>query len=260
MGGAAWNCRVERAPYAGSMSTHIGASPDQIAPYVLMPGDPYRARWIAETFLEDPVQYNDVRGMLGYTGTYRGIRVSAQGSGMGQPSMAIYAQELFDDYDVQTIIRVGTCGALSEAVNVRDVILGVAASTDSAMNVPRFRHVSFAPAADFTLARIAADVAEERMLPLVAGGLYSADQFYSPDPETHRTLAGYGVLGVEMEAAALYTLAAQFSRRALALCTVSDHLLTGEETSAQERQETFEDMIVVALESIMRLEEKHPVG
>ncbi|GAA4524607.1 purine-nucleoside phosphorylase [Brachybacterium paraconglomeratum] len=242
------------------MSTHIGASPDQIAPYVLMPGDPYRARWIAETFLEDPVQYNDVRGMLGYTGTYRGIRVSAQGSGMGQPSMAIYAQELFDDYDVQTIIRVGTCGALSEAVNVRDVILGVAASTDSAMNVPRFRHVSFAPSADFTLARIAAEVAEERLLPLVAGGLYSADQFYSPDPETTRTLAGYGVLGVEMEAAALYTLAAQFSRRALALCTVSDHLLTGEETSAQERQETFEDMIVVALESIVRLEEKHPVG
>ena len=259
MGGAAWNCRVERAPYAGSMSTHIGASPDRIAPYVLMPGDPYRARWIAETFLEDPLQYNDVRGMLGYTGTYRGIRVSAQGSGMGQPSMAIYAQELFDDYDVQTIIRVGTCGALSEAVKVRDVILGTAASTDSAMNVPRFRHVSFAPAADFTLARIAADVAEERMLPLVAGGLYSSDQFYSPDPETARTLAGYGVLGVEMEAAALYTLAAQFSRRALALCTVSDHLLTGEETSAQERQETFEDMIVVALESIVRLEEKHPV-
>lgn len=260
MGGAVDSHPVQSAPYAGSMSTHIGASPDQIAPYVLMPGDPYRARWIAETFLEDPVQYNDVRGMLGYTGTYRGIRVSAQGSGMGQPSMAIYAQELFDDYDVQTIIRVGTCGALSEAVNVRDVILGVAASTDSAMNVPRFRHVSFAPAADFTLARIAADVAEERMLPLVAGGLYSADQFYSPDPETHRTLAGYRVLGVEMEAAALYTLAAQFSRRALALCTVSDHLLTGEETSAQERQETFEDMIVVALESIMRLEEKHPVG
>ena len=242
------------------MSTHIGASPGQIAPYVLMPGDPYRARWIAETFLEDPVQYNDVRGMLGFTGTYRGIRVSAQGSGMGQPSMAIYAQELFDDYDVQTIIRVGTCGALSGAVNVRDVILGVAASTDSAMNVPRFRYVSFAPAADFTLARIAAEIAEDRMLPLVAGGLYSADQFYSPDPETTRILAGYGVLGVEMEAAALYTLAAQFSRRALALCTVSDHLLTGEETSAQERQETFEDLIVVALESIVRLETTHPIA
>lgn len=159
------------------MSIHIGASPDQIAPYVLMPGDPYRARWIAETFLEDPVQYNDVRGMLGYTGTYAGVRISAQGSGMGQPSMAIYAQELFDDYDVQAIVRVGTCGGLSEKVSVRDVILGTAASTDSAMNVPRFRQVSFAPAADFELLRLAADVAEEKMLPVVAGGLYSADQF-----------------------------------------------------------------------------------
>lgn len=236
------------------MSTHIGASPDQIAPAVLMPGDPYRARWIAETFLEDPVQYNDVRGMLGYTGSYAGVRVSVQGSGMGQPSMAIYAQELFADYDVRTILRVGTCGGLSEKVSVRDVILGVSASTDSAMNVPRFRHVSYAPAADFELARIAADVAEEKLLPVVAGGLYSADQFYHPDPTVTATLAEYGVLGVEMEAAALYTLAAQFSRRALALCTVSDHLVTGEETSAHERQETFEDMIVVALESVVRLE------
>ncbi|MGO3478098.1 MAG: purine-nucleoside phosphorylase [Brachybacterium tyrofermentans] len=239
------------------MSIHIGASPDQIAPYVLMPGDPYRARWIAETFLEDPVQYNDVRGMLGYTGTYAGVRISAQGSGMGQPSMAIYAQELFDDYDVQAIVRVGTCGGLSEKVSVRDVILGTAASTDSAMNVPRFRQVSYAPAADFELLRLAADVAEEKMLPVVAGGLYSADQFYNPDPTITATLAEYGVLGVEMEAAALYTLAAQFSRRALAVCTVSDHLVTGEETSSQERQETFEDMIVVALESIVRLDGTH---
>ncbi|MGO2821500.1 MAG: purine-nucleoside phosphorylase [Brachybacterium tyrofermentans] len=239
------------------MSIHIGASPDQIAPYVLMPGDPYRARWIAETFLEDPVQYNDVRGMLGYTGTYAGVRISAQGSGMGQPSMAIYAQELFDDYDVQAIVRVGTCGGLSEKVSVRDVILGTAASTDSAMNVPRFRQVSYAPAADFDLLRIAAEVAEENMLPVVAGGLYSADQFYNPDPTITATLAEYGVLGVEMEAAALYTLAAQFSRRALAVCTVSDHLVTGEETSSQERQETFEDMIVVALESIVRLDGTH---
>lgn len=241
------------------MSIHIGASPDQIAPYVLMPGDPYRARWIAETFLEDPVQYNDVRGMLGYTGTYAGVRISAQGSGMGQPSMAIYAQELFSDYDVQAIVRVGTCGGLSEKVSVRDVILGTAASTDSAMNVPRFRQVSYAPAADFELLRIAADVAEEKLLPVVAGGLYSADQFYNPDPTITATLAEYGVLGVEMEAAALYTLAAQFSRRALAVCTVSDHLVTGEETSSQERQETFEDMIVVALESIVRLDSTHRI-
>lgn len=239
------------------MSTHIGASPDQIAPYVLMPGDPYRARWIAETFLEDPVQYNDVRGMLGYTGTYKGVRISAQGSGMGQPSIGIYAHELFAEYDVQAIIRVGTCGGLSEAVAVRDVVLGVAASTDSAMNRPRFGDVTFAPAADFELARIAADVAQERLLPMVAGGLFSSDQFYNPNTTIAATLARYGVLGVEMEAAALYTLAAQFSRRALAICTVSDHLITGEETSAQERQESFDDMVVMALESVVRLHERH---
>lgn len=239
------------------MSTHIGASPDQIAPYVLMPGDPYRARWIAETFLEDPVQYNDVRGMLGYTGTYKGVRVSTQGSGMGQPSIGIYAHELFAEYDVQAIIRVGTCGGLSEAVAVRDVVLGVAASTDSAMNRPRFGDVTFAPAADFELARIAADVAQERLLPMVAGGLFSSDQFYNPNTTIAATLARYGVLGVEMEAAALYTLAAQFSRRALAICTVSDHLITGEETSAQERQESFDDMVVMALESVVRLHERH---
>lgn len=239
------------------MSTHIGASPDQIAPYVLMPGDPYRARWIAETFLEDPVQYNDVRGMLGYTGSYKGVRISAQGSGMGQPSIGIYAHELFAEYDVQAIIRVGTCGGLSEAVAVRDVVLGVAASTDSAMNRPRFGDVTFAPAADFELARIAADVAQERLLPMVAGGLFSSDQFYNPNTTIAATLARYGVLGVEMEAAALYTLAAQFSRRALAICTVSDHLITGEETSAQERQESFDDMVVMALESVVRLHERH---
>lgn len=239
------------------MSTHIGASPDQIAPYVLMPGDPYRARWIAETFLEDPVQYNDVRGMLGYTGTYKGVRISTQGSGMGQPSIGIYAHELFAEYDVQAIIRVGTCGGLSEAVAVRDVVLGVAASTDSAMNRPRFGDVTFAPAADFELARIAADVAQERLLPMVAGGLFSSDQFYNPNTTIAATLARYGVLGVEMEAAALYTLAAQFSRRALAICTVSDHLITGEQTSAQERQESFDDMVVMALESVVRLHERH---
>ncbi len=238
------------------MSTHIGAIPGQIAPHVLMPGDPYRARWIAETFLEDPVQYNDVRGMLGYTGTYKGVRISAQGSGMGQPSIGIYAHELFAEYDVQTIIRVGTCGALSERVKVRDVILGVAASTDSAMNRPRFGDVTYAPAADFELLRLAADVSDERLLPMVAGGLFSSDQFYNPNKTIASTLAGYNVLGVEMEAAALYTLAAQFGRRALAICTVSDHLITGEETSAQERQETFEDMMVMALETIVRLEEK----
>lgn len=236
------------------MSTHIGARSGQIAPYVLMPGDPYRARWIAETFLEDPEQYNDVRGMLGYTGTYRGVRISAQGSGMGQPSIGIYAHELFAEYDVQAIVRVGTCGGLAESVKVRDVILGMAASTDSAMNRPRFGDVSFAPAADFDLLRYCWDAAQEKMLPAVVGGLFSSDQFYNPNPTITATLARYGVLGVEMESAALYTLAAQFGRRALSVCTVSDHLLTGEETSSQERQESFDDMMIMALDALVRLD------
>lgn len=236
------------------MSTHIGADHGQVAPYVLMPGDPLRARWIAETFLEDAQLYNEVRGMLGYTGTYRGVRISVQGSGMGQPSIGIYAQELFEQYDVQAIVRVGSCGSLSEQVKVRDVVLGIGASTDSAMNRARFGDVVFAPSADFDLLRLAYEVAEEKLLPARVGGLFSTDQFYNPDTEIARTLAGYGVLGVEMEAAALYTLAAQFERRALAVCTVSDHLLTGEETSSQERQETFEDMVVMALEALVRLD------
>ncbi|MDO5662365.1 MAG: purine-nucleoside phosphorylase [Brachybacterium sp.] len=236
------------------MSTHIGADHGQVAPYVLMPGDPLRARWIAETFLEDAQLYNEVRGMLGYTGTYRGVRISVQGSGMGQPSIGIYAQELFEQYDVQAIVRVGSCGSLSEQVKVRDVVLGIGASTDSAMNRARFGDVVFAPSADFALLRLAYEVAEEKLLPARVGGLFSTDQFYNPDTEIARTLAGYGVLGVEMEAAALYTLAAQFERRALAVCTVSDHLLTGEETSSQERQETFEDMVVMALEALVRLD------
>ena len=237
------------------MSTHIEARPGQIAPHVLMPGDPYRARWIAETFLENAEQYNDVRGMLGYTGTYKGQPVSVQGSGMGQPSIGIYAHELFAEYDVQSIIRVGSCGALAEQVKVRDVIIGMSASTDSAMNRPRFGDVTYAPSADFALLRHAVEVAEDQMMPLHVGGLFSSDQFYNPNTSIARTLAGYGVLGVEMEAAALYTLAAQFGRRALAICTVSDHIITGEETTAKERQETFDDMIIVALETVRRLGE-----
>lgn len=236
------------------MSTHIGAEPGQIAPHVLMPGDPYRARWIAEDFLEDAELVTEVRGMLGYTGTHNGRRVTAMGSGMGQPSIGIYAQELFAEYGVEAIIRVGSCGGLSEKVAVRDVVIGSAASTDSAMNRARFGDVTFAPTADFDLMRAAVDSAKERGLPAVVGGLFSSDQFYNPRTDITATLAGYGVLGVEMEASALYTLAAQFDRRALSICTVSDHLITGEETSAQERQETFSDMVVMALDALHTLD------
>lgn len=233
------------------MSTHIGAEPGQIAPTVLLPGDPLRARWIAETFLEDVEQYNDVRGMYGYTGTWQGHRVSTQGSGMGQPSLAIYVNELFDSYDVQTIIRVGSCGALTERVGIRDLVLAQGACTDSSMNRIRFGGLDYAPIADFGLLKGAYEAAVDGGLAEGAGvhvGLViSGDSFYHPAPELTARMAEYGVLAVEMEASALYTLAAGKGRRALAVCTVSDHVLTGEETSAAEREQTFSAMVRIAL-------------
>lgn len=231
------------------MSTHIGAEPGQIAPVVLLPGDPLRARWIAETFLEDAECYSEVRGMYGYTGTWRGRRVSVQGSGMGQPSMAIYVNELLDDYGVSTIVRVGSCGALSDRLAVRDLVLASGACTDSAMNRIRFDGLDYAPVADFGLLRGAYDAAQRLSggAAVHVGLIFSSDSFYSPRPELTARMVEYGVLAVEMEASALYTLCAGKGARALAVCTVSDHVVTGEETTAQERQETFETMVEVAL-------------
>ncbi|MEP7089568.1 MAG: purine-nucleoside phosphorylase [Nocardioidaceae bacterium] len=235
------------------MSTHIAAEQGQIAPYVLMPGDPLRARWIAETFLEDATCYSEVRGMVGFTGTHRGERVSVQGSGMGLPSLSIYAHELFSDYDVRTVVRVGSCGALSEDLRLRDLVIASGACTDSSMNRIRFEGLDYAPVADFELLRAAYDAATGRDLGVAArvGLLLSSDSFYSPRPELTARMADYGVLAVEMEASALYTLAAQFQRRALAICTVSDHIVTGEQTTAQERQETFGDMVEIALDAML---------
>ncbi len=235
------------------MSTHISAEKGQVAPHVLMPGDPQRARWIAETFLEDAECYSQVRGMLGYTGTYRGERVSVQGSGMGLPSLSIYANELFAEYDVQTIVRVGSCGAFSEELRLRDIVLASGACTDSSMNRIRFEGLDYAPVADFGLLRAAHDAAMAKDLPVQTkvGLILSSDSFYTPRPELSARMAEYGVLAVEMEASALYTLAAKFGRRALAACTVSDHIVTGEETSWQEREQTFGDMVEVALEAIL---------
>jgi len=232
------------------VSTHIGAEPGQIAPTVLLPGDPKRAQWIAETFLDDATCYSEVRGMLGFTGTWRGHRVSVQGSGMGQPSMAIYVNELFDQYDVATIVRVGSCGGLSERVQVRDVIIGSGACTDSAMNRITFEGFDYAPVADFGLMRAAVDAAEatRRDAATHVGLLFSADMsFYASRPELMMRMVDYGVLAVEMEASALYTLAAKYGRRSLAICTVSDHVVTGEETSSDERERTFADMVDIAL-------------
>jgi purine-nucleoside phosphorylase len=235
------------------MSTHIGAEPGQIAPYVLLPGDPLRARWIAETFLEDATCYSEIRGMYGYTGTFRGERVSVQGSGMGLPSLSIYVNELFAEYDVRTVVRVGSCGALSEDLALRDLVLASGACTDSSMNRIRFEGLDYAPVADFDLLRAAYDASTARDLDVATkvGLLLSGDSFYSPRPELTQRMADYGVLAVEMEASALYTLAAQYKRRALAVCTVSDHIVTGEHTSARERQETFTDMVGIALDAML---------
>ncbi len=230
------------------MSTHIGAESGQIAPTVLLPGDPLRARWIAETFLDDAVCYSEVRGMLGFTGTWRGTPVSVQGSGMGQPSMSIYATELFTDYDVQQIVRVGSCGAVSDRLSLRDVVIASGACTDSAMNRLRFSGLDYAPVADFGLLRAAVEAAEQRSdVTSHVGLIFSGDSFYSPRPELLDPMVAHGVLAVEMEASALYTLAAAHGRRALAICTVSDHIVTGEETTATEREQTFAAMVEIAL-------------
>lgn len=231
------------------MSTHIGADAGAIAPVVLMPGDPLRAKWIAETFLDDATCYSEVRGMYGFTGTWRGLRVSVQGSGMGQPSLAIYANELFSEYDVQTVVRVGSCGALTEKLAIRDVVLASGACTDSSMNRIRFEGLDYAPVADFGLLRAAYDVAQglDHEHAVHVGLIFSSDSFYSPRPELTARMVEYGVLAVEMEASALYTLAAKFGRRALCVCTVSDHIATGEETTPAEREQTFGTMIEIAL-------------
>lgn len=231
------------------MSTHIGAEPGQIAPTVLLPGDPLRARWIAETFLDEARCYSEVRGMYGYTGTWRGQPVSVQGSGMGQPSMAIYVNELFSDYDVQSIVRVGSCGGLTEQVAIRDLVIASGACTDSSMNHIAFHGLDYAPVADFGLLRGAVEAAEAREggAPFHVGLIHSSDSFYAARPELVKPLVDHGVLAVEMEASGLYTLAARHGRQALAICTVSDHIVTGEETTSHEREQTFGEMVEIAL-------------
>lgn len=233
------------------MSTHINANNGDIAEVVLMPGDPLRAKFVAEQFLEDAVCYNEVRGMYGFTGTYKGKRVSVQGSGMGIPSFLIYATELLKEYGVKKILRIGTCGAISNKVKVRDVILGISANTTSAINRTRFAGYDFAPTADFSLLQTAYQIACKHGLQekTHVAPILSTDEFYGHDEGLDAMYAKYGVLGVEMEAAGLYTVASQYDAKALAVLTVSDHLLTGEATNAEERQKTFTDMMHIALET-----------
>ncbi|MET3683638.1 purine-nucleoside phosphorylase [Alkalibacillus flavidus] len=234
-------------------TTHIGANKGDIADKILLPGDPLRAKYIAENFLEDVVCYNEVRGMYGYTGTYKGERISVQGTGMGVPSIAIYANELIQEYDVQKLIRVGSCGALQEDVQVRDVILAQSATTDSQLNRTVFGTIDFAPTADFNLLKKAYDVGEEQGLNLRVGNVFTSDAFYRENAmELFNKLAEYNVLAVEMETSALYSIAAKYNREALTVLTVSDHIITGEETTSEERQTTFNDMIEVALDAAIK--------
>ncbi|WP_232697265.1 purine-nucleoside phosphorylase [Brevibacillus daliensis] len=231
------------------MSVHIEATEGQIAESILLPGDPLRAKYIAETFLENPQCFNNVRGMLGFTGTYKGKPVSVMGTGMGIPSISIYSHELINSYGVKNLIRVGTCGAIQKDVKVRDVIIAMSSASDSAVNQHRFNGMDYSPTADFSLLKKAYDVAMERQMSTKVGQVFTSDTFYNDNPERVHKLADYGVLAVEMETTALYTIAAKFGARALSILTVSDHIITGEETTAMERQTTFNQMIEIALEA-----------
>lgn len=231
------------------MSIHIGARPGEIAETVLMPGDPYRAKWAAETFLDDPVCVNQVRGMLGYTGTWRGNRVTIHGSGMGMPSLSIYANELIRDYGARTLIRIGSAGSMQHHVKIRDIVIAMTASTISTPSRGVFRELNFAPAADFGLLEKAVQAARARGAAFHAGGIYSSDVFYDERPDLTETMTRHGVLCVEMETAELYTVAARHGARALAVLTISDHLLTHEALPSEDRERSFGDMVEIALEA-----------
>ncbi|MDP5335741.1 MAG: purine-nucleoside phosphorylase [Paracoccaceae bacterium] len=229
------------------MTIHIGARPGEIAETVLMPGDPLRAKWAAETFLTEARLINEVRGMLGYTGLWRGNRVTIHGSGMGMASLSIYANELIRDYGAKTLIRIGSCGAMQDHVAIRDVIIAMTATTLSTPSSGIFRELNFAPHADWSLLRAAVTAAEVRGVPTHVGGIYSADVFYDERPDLNDIMTRHGILGVEMEAAELYNLALRHKVRALAVLTVSDHLLTGAALPADQRQSSFGDMVEIAL-------------
>ena len=230
------------------MSVHIEAKKGEIAETVLLPGDPMRAKWIADTFLKDVKQYNDVRGMLGFTGTYNGKKVSVQGTGMGIPSTLIYCTELITEYGVKNLIRVGSAGSYQKDVKIRDIVLAMSASTNSGLNTIRFNGADYAPTASFKLFQKAVEVAKEKNITVNAGGVLSSDEFYADEFDSYKKWADYGVLCVEMETAGLYTVAAKHNVNALSILTISDSLVTKERTTAEEREQTFKEMIEIALE------------
>lgn len=229
------------------MTVHIGAAPGEIAETVLMPGDPKRAEWAAHQFLQDVTCINQVRGMLGFTGTWRGNRVTIQGSGMGMPSLSIYANELLRDYGAKTLIRIGSCGAMQDKIALRDIVIAMTATTLSTPSRGFFRELNFAPCADYGLLETAVTEARRRGVNTHVGGIYSSDVFYDERPDLNDQMVRHGVLAVEMEAAELYTVAARFGARALAVLTVSDHLLTGEAMPSEDRERSFGDMVEIAL-------------
>ena len=233
---------------------HMNAAPGDFAGSVLMPGDPLRAKYIADTYLDDARRVTDVRNMWGFTGAYRGVPVSVMAHGMGIPSASIYCTELVTEYGVRRVIRVGSCGTSHPKVGLRDVIIAMGACTDSNVNRMRFGGYDYAPLATYSLVQHAVSVAEERKVSYHVGNVFSADLFYTPDPDMFETMARYGVLGVEMEAAGIYPIAAEHDVECLAICTVSDDIVSGEALSTEDRQTTFDDMILVALETVLKCE------
>lgn len=228
---------------------HINAEPGDFADAVIMPGDPLRAKFIAENYLDEARQVNDVRNMLGFTGRYKGRPLSVLGHGMGIPSCSIYCSELVNSFGVKRLLRAGSCGAVSKKVRLRDIIIAMGACTDSKVNRVRFRGHDFAAIADYELLRTAISHAERKRLSHHVGNVFSADLFYTPEPEMFELMEKYKVYGVEMEAAGIYGLAAEFGAKALTVCTVSDHIVSGERLSAEERESGFKDMIELVLET-----------
>ncbi|GIU35450.1 purine nucleoside phosphorylase DeoD-type 1 [Shewanella colwelliana] len=235
------------------MTPHINAAAGDFAETLLMPGDPLRAKYIADNFLDNARLVTDVRNMLGYTGEYQGRAISVMGSGMGIPSISIYAKELATEYGVKNIIRIGSCGAVSNKIKLMDVVMAMGASTDSAVNRSRFANTDFAMIADFNLLRLAADAADKQGANYHVGNLYSSDLFYCSDEMRYDDMEKYGILGVEMEAAGLYGVAAEYGINALAMMTVTDHLRQGLHLSAEERQHTLNEMIKLTLEAVSHL-------
>ena len=228
---------------------HINGEPGDFAETVIMPGDPLRAKFIAENFLDNPRLVTDVRGMLGFTGNYKGQALSVMGHGVGIPSCSLYCTELINEFGVKRLIRAGSCGNVNKSVKLRDIVIAMGACTDSKVNRIRFRDHDFAAIADYRLLQSAVTIAEQRGLAVRVGNVFSSDLFYTPEQEVFEVMEKYNILGVEMETAGIYGLAAEFGVKALAICTVSDQIISGERLTVEERQSSFNEMIELALET-----------